>query len=320
MISVIIPIYNSEKKLNRCVGSVVGQTYSDLEIILVDDGSVDGSLSICKEWERKDRRIHLISLPNRGVSSARNAGLRNASGTYVMFLDSDDYMKPKMCAVLLSQLEKKNADLVICGTEENGGNYWKPKKNADYLTLDAFKADFITLLHTELLSPPWNKLYKKEKITSEFSNGVSFSEDLIFNLAYIENCQRISFITDTPHFHEKENINSLTHNIDSHRLIDIEAMEAAILDFHGKRYDEQAYKKYVNAILQYTKQLLLETAKDYTEKTALLKNWRRDSYIASKPVSKVSVNWKNKLLLFFLQKSMWGLAYCICAVGKVVNR
>ena len=308
MISIIIPLYNSEKYLTRCVKSTVGQSYSDLEIILVDDGSEDNSLQFCREWERLDSRIKVIAQSNQGVSAARNTGLGCATGQYIMFLDSDDYMKPNMCAVMLSKMEKKDADLVICGTEENGGTYWKPKQSTDYPTPESFKFDFIQLLQTELLSPPWNKLYKKEKITSNFPAGVSFGEDLIFNLSYLKNCQRVSFIPDALHFHEKGNANSLARKTDLHRLRDIERIQSAILDFCGNEpFDPALYVKYAKDIACYSKILLMMPDSTTKEKQATFKKWRENAHISQVSIQGIPADRKSKIVLFCLKYHLWTL-------------
>lgn len=320
MISIIIPLYNAEKYLNRCIKSVIDQSYSDLEILLVDDGSTDRSLQLCRKWERQDSRIKVIVQSNQGVSAARNAGLVNATGSYIMFLDSDDYMKPDMCTVMLDKMQEKEADLLICGIEENNGHYWRPNHNADYLTLDALKFDFIQLLHTELLSPSWNKIYKKEKIKTGFFDGISFGEDLIFNLNYLKNCQRISFITNTLYFHEKENENSVARNIDAYRLNNIEALQTSILDFYGKKDNVLIYEKYIKDIVRYVKKLLTSKTVKYKDKISLLEKWRHDSYISLKQIKCIPISWKNKMFVFFLQKRLWILAYSIVWFQRKTNK
>ena len=105
LISIIVPVYNAEKTLTRCVEALLGQTYSNIEILLIDDGSKDRSLDICREFARKDPRLKVIYKKNGGVSSARNAGLDTATGTYVMFCDSDDWVESDWCETLLNAYE-----------------------------------------------------------------------------------------------------------------------------------------------------------------------------------------------------------------------
>ena len=127
LISVVVPVYKVEKYLDRCVQSIVDQTWSNLEIILVDDGSPDNCGAMCDAWAEKDSRIKVIHKKNGGLSDARNAGMAIASGTYMGFVDSDDYVAPDMYSKLLSSAEKENADIAVCnfkrvfddGSEEN---------------------------------------------------------------------------------------------------------------------------------------------------------------------------------------------------------
>lgn len=171
MISVILSIYNAEDCLERCVNSVLRQSFRNIEIILIDDGSTDQSNILCDEYAKNDSRIKVVHKKNGGVSSARNKGLEIASGEYIMFLDSDDTFAPHACEVLLKIITEKKADCVICGTKEPDGNKWAPSKNLDYTSFDDFKNDFTEWLDTELLSPIWNKIYKRENISKLFCDG-----------------------------------------------------------------------------------------------------------------------------------------------------
>src|SRR5699024_4494271 len=114
LISVIVPVYNVEKYVRRCIDSICGQTYSNLEIILIDDGSTDSSGKICDEMAAKDGRISVIHQENKGLSQARNAGLDQAKGEYIAFVDSDDYLSLNMYECLLKSLKENNADVVRC--------------------------------------------------------------------------------------------------------------------------------------------------------------------------------------------------------------
>lgn len=114
MISVIMPVYNMEQYLERCLKSVVKQTYSNLEILLINDGSSDKSGDICEQWAKQDRRIRVFHKENGGLSDARNWGLEYAKGEYLCFVDSDDYMEPDMLEKLLNALEKNAAEIAVC--------------------------------------------------------------------------------------------------------------------------------------------------------------------------------------------------------------
>ena len=116
MISIIIPVYNVSKYLDKCLQSVVSQTYSNIQIILVNDGSTDNSGEICERWKKKDNRIEVIHKKNGGLSNARNVGIEKAQGKYLMFVDSDDIISIDLCEMLHSYLLGNSADLAICDT------------------------------------------------------------------------------------------------------------------------------------------------------------------------------------------------------------
>ena len=123
LVSVIIPVYNVEDYLDRCVASVVGQTFQNIEVILVDDGSTDGSAGICDHWSARDSRVKTLHQINQGVSAARNAGLQAASGNWILQVDSDDYIAPDTVERLVSAANETSSDMVICdflrGSEDN---------------------------------------------------------------------------------------------------------------------------------------------------------------------------------------------------------
>ena len=166
LISVIIPIYKVEKYLNRCLESVVNQTYKKLEIILVDDGSPDGCPQICDEYAQKDSRIIVIHKENGGQSTARNAGLDICKGEYIAFVDSDDYVSEKYIESLYNSLTENGTDIAICGTQEvdEKGNF---KKNKTYKLHKEIKynqeecLDWLYFKEDGTILVPWNKLYKK---------------------------------------------------------------------------------------------------------------------------------------------------------------
>ena len=114
-ISVIIPVYNTENYLKECLNSVINQTFKDIEIICVNDGSTDNSLSILEEYARTDSRIKIINQKNQGVSSSRNNGIKSARGEYIMFLDSDDLYKPDLCEKVVEKIDSQSPDIVMWG-------------------------------------------------------------------------------------------------------------------------------------------------------------------------------------------------------------
>ena len=186
-VSIVIPVYNLEKYLEECLNSVIHQTYTNLEIILLDDGSCDQSLKICQEFESKDKRIKVFSHPNKGVSYTRNRGIEIATGEYLMFVDGDDYLKPLWVENYVKAAEKSNADVVIGGltflleTEEMIQK--KP------LVLGEFSKNLwncICTKNNEIYGYVPNKLYRTEFIKSKcvlFDETMKAQEDLDFALS-----------------------------------------------------------------------------------------------------------------------------------------
>ena len=191
-VSVIVPVYNAEKTLSRSVGSVLAQTEPDWELWLVNDGSSDGSLALCREYEASDPRIHVIDKPNGGVGSARNAGLDAAAGEYVAFLDSDDAYEPGFLKTLLALSKRKGAP-VVCGSvrevypEKNGA------EKADILKAGVFRTQE-DILHSFFLDDPdwlfvcWNKLYRRDLIGGTRFSALAIGEDALFCVEVLTRC------------------------------------------------------------------------------------------------------------------------------------
>lgn len=199
MVSVIVPVYNSEKSLKKCVESILKQTYTDFELILLDDGSKDDSLKICEEFAMQDKRVVVISHENRGVAATRNVGLQVAKRKYVQFVDSDDYIEEDMIEKLVSCMDNTKADMVICGYTEYSSNYKEVRlpEIEKVVDLNKIGKEYPTIFEKFLLNSPWNKLYKKEKIKEGFPEDLSLGEDLVFNLHNMMNMNKIAFVKES---------------------------------------------------------------------------------------------------------------------------
>jgi glycosyltransferase involved in cell wall biosynthesis len=198
IISVIIPIYNVERYLDKCIRSVVEQTYKNLEIILVDDGSPDQCGTICDKWAEKDKRIRVIHKTNGGLSDARNAGLDAATGAYIGFVDSDDYIHPLMYQRLYEKVKEYDADLAICGFD------WVDAYN-DIIIRSANMPDeglidkkeaLLNMCHYGTFVVVWNKLYKSELFSNlRFLYG-KFSEDVFIMHQLFHKCTGIVAVSE----------------------------------------------------------------------------------------------------------------------------
>lgn len=163
LISVIVPIFRVEQYLNQCVQSIVDQTYEELEIILVDDGSPDGCPGICDAWAEKDSRIRVIHKENGGLSDARNAGMAIATGDYIAFVDSDDTIKPDFLRELYQALTDSHADIAECAVsyvDENGG-ILRRRETSECACMDRLEALRRLVLEDGVYQTVWNKLYRR---------------------------------------------------------------------------------------------------------------------------------------------------------------
>lgn len=280
MISIIVPVYNSSFFLEECIRSVVSQTFGDWELLLIDDGSTDGSGEICDCWAKKDARIRTIHQKNAGVSAARNKGILESKGDYLMFLDSDDALNKDTCALLINYQSEICADCVIFGSKQESGTLWIPEEEKIYESLNVFKRDFEKLLLSELLSPVWNKLYRRKLIKSYFPADMSFGEDLVFCLNYLRQCEKICFMPWPFYLHNNLNEQSITHTFRKSQIRDIERWQTAILQFtdNGKECGS-LYNKYVKDVMLWLKRFYASNEIKRKEKKDFLKDWYRHSHL-----------------------------------------
>ena len=187
LISIIVPVYNAERTLHRCVTSLVEQSYPNIEILLVNDGSKDASLEMCRGYERQDSRIRVIDKPNGGVSSARNAGLDVARGEYIMFCDSDDWVSPLWCEHMVRNHIPQN--LTVCEIAWGGPD---AETKDQQLSEETIVERNRFLQCSFVMCPPWNKLFERnaiQKSVLRFSGDLRLGEDLIFVMEYLCNVQ-----------------------------------------------------------------------------------------------------------------------------------
>lgn len=205
VVSVIIAVYNAERYLDKCISSLCRQTYPKLEIILVDDGSTDSSASLCDQWLEKDVRIKVIHQNNTGVSAARNKGIEVASGEFIVFLDSDDWLEPDFLKELLEAY--RPSDFVLTGYMMDFGEgkkqikrLYSKKEGNCYLA----GRDVLALYYKNLLNPIWNKLYEREVIDKNvlsFREDMDLGEDIVFNLDYLKHVHGRICIINQPLYH-----------------------------------------------------------------------------------------------------------------------
>ena len=190
LISVIVPVYNVERYLRRCVDSILHQTYQDLEVLLVDDGSTDASGAICDEYAAQEERVTAVHQKNGGLSAARNTGLERAQGTYLCFVDSDDFLDSRMLDTLCRDLQDQDADLAVVGFRmfEREEELAPAELAVPVQCITGREAIRSTLVSYELGDFAWNKLYKRAMFdTLRFRDGKRY-EDQFFMLDVLRRC------------------------------------------------------------------------------------------------------------------------------------
>ncbi len=202
LISIIIPVYGAEKYLPACLDSVLAQTYRNLEIILIDDGSPDNSGKICDDYAARDSRIRVIHQKNAGVSAARNAGLDAVSGGYIGFVDADDYIKPDMYETLYKRLQECGADIVQCGhcrVSLDGTVILEVETRQAVLDR---KGAMKELLVGDIHYSDWDKLYRRELFEGiRFDVHISYGEDLLLNYQILKRCEHVALLKGAYYFY-----------------------------------------------------------------------------------------------------------------------
>lgn len=237
LISVIVPVYKVEQYLDRCVKSIVYQTWNNLEIILVDDGSPDGCPQMCDEWARRDARIRVIHKENGGLSDARNAGMAAATGEYIAFVDSDDWIEPDMYRLLYEQMERTQSDIAACGAEMDweDGTPQLPLTRAGSCVLEAEDAMRAVIEESWIKVPVWYKLYRTEQVC-----GIPFPvgkchEDVFWTYQAVGCAKRVA-VFDTLCYHYMQRAGSIMGEKFSLKRLD--ALEAKLLRI---RYIQERY-------------------------------------------------------------------------------
>lgn len=285
LVSIIIPVYNVEKYLDRCMQSVFLQSYKNLEIILIDDGSPDSCPRLCDIYGKNDKRVKVLHKKNEGLGLARNSGLALATGKYVLFIDSDDYLSEKMVEKLVYQAELMNADIVYCGYfYETSNHKWievrdfEKEQTFKGNDIDAVSLAFITnqnKLKVRLQRTVWHALYSKALIDDEDIRFPSErqipSEDLIFQSRISKLANIISFVPDCLYYYCLNN-NSITMNFKKNRYLKLVNEKNELLRIYSnKGVDRYINNLYFVSIKSYFYNLIEQKNIAFSEKNKIIK-------------------------------------------------
>lgn len=324
MYSVVIPVYEAKESLSRCVESWLGQTKKDLELLLVDDGSTDGSGALCDSYADKDGRVRVIHQKNAGVSAARNAGIESAKGEYLLFTDSDDYVAQDYLERMEKAIQDSGADLVLCGFHHlyEGADILKLPGETRTFRLTEGEEDFLTLYEQSFLNMPWNKLYKREQ-AGRFDPSLSLGEDLLFNLDYLKRCETVMVLAEPLCYYIQEERNV---TLSSGKRQDRLALAKRICRETETFYDQwwgnkkeghcRIFTRYMNEIMDECGKLPADPDLSVKEKIQAIRSYGEDSWVKTRGDEAVFWYLDYRILWFFLKRKQAGMVYGLCVLRR----
>lgn len=264
-VTIIIPIYNAQSTLRRCVDSVLSQEFADFELILADDGSKDGSGAVCDEFARRDSRVRVVHKANSGVSDTRNQAMAMARGEYLQFLDADDWITPNATKLLVRAAREHGCDLVISDFYRVVGERVAPKGDIDEdgpLTREEFAAHMMENPADFYYGVLWNKLYRRDIITEhrlQMDPEISWCEDFLFNLEYIRHARRFFALQVPIYYYVKTKGSLASQGMSISKTVRTKLM---LFEYYNEFYktvlDEEEYEKRRLKVYRF----LIEAAQD----------------------------------------------------------
>ncbi len=249
-VSIIVPVYNAEASIRRCVDSILGQQFTDFELLLVDDGSKDGSGAICDAYAAADSRVRVFHKENSGVSDTRNRGIQQAQGVYLQFLDSDDWITPDATKLLVQTAEAHSCDLVISDFYRVVGERVSRKGDIDedrVLTREEYAAHMMEQPADFYYGVLWNKLYRRDIVAAHglrMDPDISWCEDFLFNLEYIRHAERFYALQVPIYYYVKTKGSLASQSLSIPKTIRMKLMLFEYYDrFYKSVFDEEEYEK-----------------------------------------------------------------------------
>ena len=329
MISVIVPVYKSEKTLERCVKSLCSQTYDQLEILLVVDGPPDQSGVLAEELAARDKRIRVIWQENQGVSAARNRGLEEATGEFIRFVDSDDYVDPDSLARMIAQMEKEDVQLVIAGYHHHyyGRIIGKKPSVTGIFPLKESQSIILKLYTEGFLNMPWNKLYRKDCIRQNFPTDLNLGEDLVFNMQYLEEIRKFAVMEESVcEYIQDEKGTTLSTRKRSDKIAIAFRLYRSMVTTLRRIYKNADSKgvlesKLVVEFLDDIEGLAFDSETSGSEKRQIIRNYgcALHKLLVSSNYPKIELKLLDyKIIYFFFSRNMTGLTYGLILLRGIV--
>lgn len=312
-VSVVVPVYNGENCIKQCIDSIEKNKYTDFEIIIVNDGSKDQTSVVTHALAKEYNNIHIIEIPNGGVSNARNTGIAVAKGNYIAFVDADDTVTETYLSDLVSNIDA--ADLVICNFRcvGNGRKVSYLEEYGKY-TIKDFCDVFMKYFQYELINSPVNKLYKKEILDDKkimFPKDMSLGEDLIFNLSYLRNCKKVTLIDSVLYNYNFISESLSTKIRDNYLEIQqklIKELENFVKDMDCENtFNIESINRYrINTYVSFTQDVFQKNVKVATKKKyfdVIASSWKKDENCCDKD----GEGFQAKLIIRMIRKNCFGI-------------
>ena len=300
--SIVVPVYNAQDSVSRCLDSLLKQDFSDFEVLLIDDGSKDDSLRVCQQYAEKDSRVRVFHQENQGVSAARNFGLLQASGEYIGFVDSDDYVTEDYFS-LLPSVEEHKPDLVLFGYQrvhvKTGEVIQSLSVPRQPMSKSDFNSRFFDLWTNAGLPYVWNKFFRADMIRKDhlaFRLDMSYGEDFVFVMEFLSRCDQLFFTGGTPYCYVEGTGVSLSSKLDLKKKEYFQKMDEVLLQYFQacktRVPKERVYNKFFERYLLLMERICLDRtipyrdAKKYMQELLSFDYWKQiNPYI--KPQGKI---------------------------------
>lgn len=324
-VTIIVPVYNAEKTIERCVRSIQNQTYKNIEIILVNDGSTDDSLSLCYELQKQSDNILVIDKENSGVSDARNIGIEKSSGDYIQFVDSDDYIENNMSERLVELLETNQSDTVICSMviQKEEGKSFKDIMQGIFSGDDVAK-NLIKIYKTNYINSPCNKLYKRSLIKTLFDKKLSLGEDLLFNLKYLDECGKVVFVNEPMYIYDYVNENSLIHKYREDSFEIATKLYGEVIKFAKRHFvsDDELMavrEVYINSVFYSFQDLFYYSDLDKKQKKLKVKKWISQKELEECICNSYEVSRQQSIFCKLVKKKTYGFIKGFFVIKKFIS-
>lgn len=279
LISIVIPIFNAQKYLKECIDSVLSQTYKNIEIILVNDGSTDCSGKICDSYAEKDTRIKVIHNENQGVSVSRNIGIKEAKGLYITFIDADDFVSEQYIEILYKLIKNDNAEISMIGNDEQyEGKIIKTNRKIRKI-LNSEEIIKMMLEEKYLSAVCWGKMYKKvlfEDQSLKFDKDMKIGEDLKLIIPIVEKCKKISIDMTQNLYHYRLNEDSITQQTGKKELwIQEIELSKEIMKWIEEKYPrikDKGIQRYVRVNITFLVKMIKEKSENLPEEIRQVQN------------------------------------------------